>query len=90
MYRIILECNGVPVFAGQKAADDITEAFHLHYAHEHNVVCSFTSEKLRLVTENNYDPEGLNLMDELSDNISAHITELFDGEMRLISVETLG
>jgi hypothetical protein len=90
MYRITLECHGVPLTAGEEAARDITEEFRLHYPHENNVVCTFEGGKLRLVAENDYDPKGLNLMDEFSDNISAYIAEPFDGEVRLISIETLG
>jgi HTH-type transcriptional regulator/antitoxin HigA len=71
------------------AARDITEAFRLHYPHETNAVCTFEDGKLRLVVENDYDPEGLNLMDEFSDNLCAFIGP-FDGDIRLISVETLG
>ena len=88
MYRITLECDGIPPSAGgEAAARDITEAFRSEYPHEHNVLCTFENGKLKLVAENDYDPEGLNLMDEFSDNISAYIAELFDGEIRLISVE---
>jgi hypothetical protein len=89
MYRIILECDGVPVKAGDEAAHDITEEFRLHYPHEHRVACSFEGGKLRLIAENDYDPEGLNLMDEFSDTISAYVAELFDGTIRLVSVEIL-
>lgn len=90
MYRITLECHGVPQGAGEEAARDITEAFRLNYPHEHNVVCTFADGTLKLVAENDYDPKGLNLMDEFSDNMTAFIAELFDGDMRLVSVETLG
>ncbi|WP_119391445.1 hypothetical protein [Taklimakanibacter lacteus] len=90
MYRITLECHGVPATAGEEAARDITEEFRLHYPRENNVTCTFEDGKLRLVAENDYDPEGLNLMDEFSDNISTYIAELFDGKIRLVSVETLG
>jgi hypothetical protein len=88
MYRITLECHDVPAAAGDEAARDITEAFRLHYPHEHNVSCTFLDGKLRLVAENDYDPEGLNLMDEFSDNICAFV-EPFDGDLTLVSVETL-
>ena len=46
MYRITLECHGVPAAAGDEAADDITEAFRLHYPHEQNVICTFMDGKL--------------------------------------------
>ncbi|PWB83449.1 MAG: hypothetical protein C3F11_06555 [Methylocystaceae bacterium] len=88
MYRITLECHGVPAAAGDEAARDITDAFRLRYSREHNVVCTFTDGRLRLVAENDYDSEGLNLMDEFSDNISAYV-ESFDGDIKLVSVEIL-
>lgn len=88
MYRLTLECHHVPAVAGDEAARDITEAFRLHYPHEHNVSCTFVEGQLRLVAENDYDPEGLNLMDGVSDNICAHV-EPFVGDFKLVSVETL-
>ncbi len=89
MYRVTLECLGVPASVGEEAARDITSEFHQHYPHERNVVCSFSGHTLTLVAENDYDPDGLNLMDEFSDNISACVAELFDGEIRLVRVETI-
>lgn len=89
MYRITLECDGVPAHAGAEAANDITEAFRAHYPHEHNVACSWNGNTLRLVAENDHDPDGLNLMDEFSDNISAYIAEGFDGDIRVIVIETI-
>jgi len=88
MYRITLECHDIPVAAGDEAARDITEAFRLHYPHEHNVSCTFVDGKLRLLAENDHDPDGLNLMDESSDNITAYVGA-FDGDLKLVSVETL-
>jgi hypothetical protein len=89
MYRITLEFRGVPKAAGAEAARDITNAFRLHYPHEHNVTCTFEGDRLRLVAENDHDPKGLNLIDEFSDNICAYV-ELFDGDIELVSIETLG
>ena len=89
MYRITLECAGVPQSAGDEAARDITEEFRQHYPHEQNVICSFDGRVLMLVAENDYDPEGLNLMDEFSDTISAYIAKLFDGDIKRIGVETI-
>lgn len=88
MYRITLQCDGVPASAGEEAARDITEEFRSHYPHEKNVICSWDGETLRLVAENDHDPEGLNLSDEFSDNISAYI-EPFDGDIRLVSIEVV-
>ena len=89
MFRITLEAAGVPQSAGDRAARDIEEGFRQHYPHERNVICSFSGATLTLVAENDHDPEGLNLMDEFSDVISANIAELFDGEIKLIGVETI-
>lgn len=86
MYRITRECFAAPAAAGDEAARDITQAFRLHYPHERNVTCSFMDGKLRLVAENDYDPEGLNLMDEFSDNMCAYI-KTFDGDMKLVNIE---
>ena len=61
MYRITLECHDVPAAAVDEAARDITEAFRLHYPHEHIVSCTYADGKLRLVAENDYDQDGLNL-----------------------------
>jgi len=88
MYRITLECHGVPAAAGPGAAGDITQEFRSNYPHEHNVVCTFADGVLRLIAENDYDPEGLNLIDEFSDNICAYIAP-FNGSIKLVSVEAL-
>lgn len=87
MYRITLECSGVPEAAGDEAARDIADAFRLNYPHEKNVLCVFENGILRLIAENDYDPKGRNLMDEFSDNICAYIAGGFDGDIRVVSVE---
>ncbi|MFV3131710.1 hypothetical protein [Niveispirillum sp. KHB5.9] len=89
MYRITLECDGVPPSTGDELARDITEAFRLHYPHEHNVICTVENDKLKLVAENDYDSKGLNLIDEFSDNITAYAMEDFDGDIRLVNIEKL-
>ena len=43
----------------------------MRYPHELNVICTFVDGKLRLVAENDYHSEGLNLMDEFLANICA-------------------
>ncbi len=90
MYRITLECSGVPEAVGDEAASDITDAFRLNYPHEKNVLCTFEKGMLRLIAENDYDPEGRNLMDEFSDNISACLAGGFDGDIRVVIVENVG
>jgi hypothetical protein len=46
------------------------------------------SKASRNLGATHYDPEALNLMDEFSDNICAYV-EPFDGNLKLVSVETL-
>ena len=87
-FRITLICDDVPPSEGAGAAQDITEAFRLHYPHEQNVVCSWDGKSLRLIAENDYDPDGLNLMDEFSDNLCAYVGP-FDGDMRIVSIEKI-
>jgi hypothetical protein len=88
MYRITLECCDVSPAEGEESAREITEAFRLNYPHENNVKCTFADGKLRLVAENDHDQDGLNFMDEFSDNITAYVGA-FDGDLKLISVEKL-
>ena len=86
MYRIKLACLGVPVSAGPAAATDITAEFAVHRHWHKNVRCSWDGSRLVLDAENDYDSNGLALQDEFSDCISAYITPLFDGEIRIESV----
>ena len=81
-------CDDVPRSAGEEAARDISEAFRLHYPHENNVMCSWDGKSLWLVAENDHDPEGLNLMDEFSDNLCAYVGP-FDGDMKIVSIEKI-
>ena len=85
MQRVVLECSGVPAAEGEEAASDIEREFQEHRPHHQNVRCSFHDGKLVLEADNDFDPEGLALMDEFSDCISAYIATLFDGDIRLVS-----
>ncbi len=89
LYRIKLVCDGVPESAGPEAARDITEEFRTHYPHENNAECSYANGKLTLVAENDYDADGLNLMDEFSDNICAYIAGGLDADITVLSIEIL-
>ena len=51
-------------------------------------MCSWDGKSLRLIAENDYDPDGLNLMDEFSDNLCAYVGP-FDGDMRIVSIEKI-
>jgi len=89
MFRVILECSGVPIDQGEIAARDIAREFAEHRPHQQNIKCSFTEGKLRLVAENDYDAKGLALMDEFSDCLSAFIRGGFDGDMWVKSVSVI-
>ena len=85
MHRVVLECSDIPAAEGEEAATDIEREFREHRPHHQNVWCSFRAGKLVLEADNDFDPEGLALMDEFSDCISAYIATSFDGDIRLVS-----
>ena len=86
MYRIVVSCHGVPESAGAEAADDITNEFAQHRTWHSNALCTWDGSKLTLQAYNDFDKEGLALLDEFSDSISAYIGELFDGSVMVDSV----
>ena len=85
MYRIILACNAVPVHAGAEAALDITKELIRRPWHQ-NVQCQWDGSRLILQAENDFDSDGLALLDEFSDVISAYIQNDFDGDIDIVSV----
>lgn len=82
---VTLSCTGVPKNAGAEAAADITREFAEHRTWHQNVSCTWDGSRLLLTAENDYDPDGVALMDEFSDCLSAYITEGFDGSIRVES-----
>ena len=89
MFRVTLACENVPTSAGAAAATDIQREFAEHRTHHHNVVCTYTNGELTLTAEHDCDPNGLALMDEFSDCISAYIAEPFDGRIRVVEAVAL-
>ena len=89
MFRVVLECSGVPRDQGAVAAVDITKHFAELRPHHHNVICTYADGKLTLIAENDFDPKGLALMDEFSDCISAFIHGGFDGDLVVISASVI-
>jgi hypothetical protein len=85
MFRIVLECEGVPDAEGAEAAADIEREFQQHRPHHKNVRCTFGDGKLVLEAQNDFDSSGLALMDEFSDCISAYVSSPFDGNLRRVS-----
>ncbi len=88
MYRIVLACKGVPANAGIVGARDITEEFTHRPWHE-NVTCVWNGSQLILQADNDFDSNGLALVDEFSDAISACIKDGFDGDIEVLSVTAL-
>ena len=85
MFKLVLSCTGVPERVGPQAAVDITEEFTHRSWHKH-VVCSWDVSSLVLEAENDFDSDGLALLDEFSDAISACISDGFDGKITILSV----
>jgi hypothetical protein len=87
MFRVVLTCDGVPVQAGPQAAIDITGEFATHRPWHQNVTCRWDSlnKCLVLQADNDFDNNGLALMDEFSDAITAYIKDAGDGEIRVVS-----
>jgi hypothetical protein len=86
MYRIVLACYGVPESAGAEAAADITTEFADHRKWHSNVICTWDGTRLVLQADNDFDSNGLALLDEFSDCTAAYIKELFDGEIKVESI----
>jgi len=88
MYRIVLACTGVSAHIGAAAARDITEDF-THRSWHQNVRCEWHGSRLILQADNDFDSNGLALLDEFSDAISAFIEDGFDGGIDIVSVSPL-
>jgi hypothetical protein len=88
MYRIVLACNGVPTHVGAEAARDIIEEFTNRSWHQ-NVSCGWNRFQVVLQADNDFDANGLGLLDEFSDAISAFIEDGFDGNIDVVSVSLL-
>jgi len=88
MYRIVLACKGVHANVGAVAARDITEEF-THRPWHQNVRCEWDGSRLMLLAENDFDSDGLALLDEFSDAISASIADGFNGGIEVVSVSHL-
>jgi hypothetical protein len=86
MMKLLLSCSGVPRSAGLAAAVDITREFAEHRPWYGNVRSTFDGTNLLLEAESDVSDNGVALMDEFSDCLSAYIREPFDGDIRVESV----
>jgi hypothetical protein len=85
MYRIVLACKGVPAHVGAVAARAVSEEFARRPRHE-NVTGEWDGSQLILQADNNFDSNGLALVDEFSDAVSACIKDGFDGDIEVLSI----
>lgn len=88
--RVILACSGVPRSAGDEAAVGITAEFREHRHWHRDVKCTWDGERLRLEADNDFDLNGLAIVHEFSDCLSAFLAEPFDGDITVESGVELG
>ncbi len=86
MYTVVISCTGLPKHAGAEAAADITKEFAQHRPWHKDVSCTWDGSRLILTAQNDYDSDGLALMDEFSDCICAYVAEATYSDMRVDSV----
>lgn len=75
----------MPADVGAVAARDITEEF-THRPWQRNVRCEWDWSRLILQADNDFDSNGLALLDEFSDAISAFVADGFDAGIDVVSV----
>lgn len=85
MYRITLASKCAKAEHGETAAREISEEF-AHRPWHQNVRCEWDGSRLVLHAENDFDSNGLALMDEFSDAIAAVISEPLEGDIEIVSV----
>jgi hypothetical protein len=79
-----LACDGIPADRGPETVADVAKEFTQRAWHE-NVESTWRDGSLLLSAENEYDRQGLALMDEFSDAISACTAADFGYSIRLVS-----
>jgi hypothetical protein len=92
MYRIVLACKGIDPNAGAQGARDICDEFK-HRPWHKNVTCLWDGSQIILQAENDFDSDGLALMDELSDALSACVGSGREiargGEIEVVSIKAI-
>jgi hypothetical protein len=90
MYRIVLKWHPVRSEIGRQAAADIRDGFSVRDWHK-NVSCIWSSNdnSITLQVENDFDPQGLATSDEFSDEICATVKDAGDGDISIVSIETI-
>jgi hypothetical protein len=89
VFRVKLECDGFSPSLGPQAATDVAEEFAHRPWHE-NVTCIWNGTALVLTAENDDDENGLALIDEFSDAVTACIGDTENTiSIRLVEVTEL-
>lgn len=88
MFRILLAVTGIPAQEGPAGAECIEREF-AHRPWHSNVKCVWDGARLTLQAENDFDSNGLALIDEFSDAISACLRNVGDGSIEVLSVTSL-
>jgi hypothetical protein len=79
--------RGIDADVGAEAAHDIQAEFGEHRRWHREVSCCFESGTLILCGTNDFDRNGLALLDEFGDCLSAYLKD--HGAVRVVSVETV-
>jgi hypothetical protein len=88
MYRVLLSSACVAPDLGPAAARDITEEFNRRPWHS-NVRCEWDGSRIVLQADNDFDSEGLAILGEFSDAISACIKNPIGSDIKIISVHAI-
>ena len=88
MYRIVLAGTGIPLHEGPLGARCVGEEFARRPWHK-NVSCNWDGSRLILQADNDFDSDGLALMDEFSDAISACLKDVGNGSIVVQSITEL-
>ena len=70
MYEVRVQCVGAPAKSARAGIDDILDEFK-HRPWHTNVQCHIDGQALVLTAVNDYDSDGLALLDEFSDAVVA-------------------
>jgi hypothetical protein len=85
MFHVVIECEGLPLTEGSRAAIDVVEEF-THRPWHQRVRCTWDGKALRLEADNDFDENGLALRDEFSDAIVACVADAQYTDLKIISV----
>jgi hypothetical protein len=87
VFRITIDCIGVPPNVGPAAAVDIEQEFREHRRWWGEPRCTYADGSISLTASSEVDPDGLALLDEFGDCLSAYLRS--HGAVRIRSVERI-